>query len=58
MSDYVYAKGEQLHIITNIDQTTMQCVEMVIKKYGLKLKDEANKIVVYEPITEDVPSNQ
>ncbi len=45
------SKGEQLHIMTNADGLTRQCLEGIIKRYNLALKVEADRIVVYEPAT-------
>ncbi len=47
----VMAKGEQLHMIANLDSETRQCIETVIKKYDLKIREEVNKIIIYESTT-------
>lgn len=47
-ADDAAAKGEQLHISTNITATTESCLESIIEKYNLQLKVGKDKLVIYE----------
>lgn len=47
----ITAKGEQLHMIAALDSQTKLCIEAIIKKYNLKMRDDENRIIIYEPKT-------
>ncbi len=42
-------KEEQIHINKIINQSTKQCLQEIVKKYDLSLKEEGNKTVIYLP---------
>jgi len=50
-ADDVLSKGYQLHIKANLDEETLSCMKPMVEKHGLKMKQEADLLVIYRPLT-------
>jgi len=42
-------KGKQIHINKTVNQSTKQCLQEIVKKYDLSLREEKNKTIIYLP---------
>ncbi len=42
-------KDRQIHINKTINESTKHCLQEIVKKYDLSLKEEKNKTVIYLP---------
>ncbi len=49
-ADGVIAEGYQLHIKTKINELDKNCIESILRKYGLELREVSDTAIIYRPI--------
>lgn len=47
--DDPHSTGYQVHIKTSLDDETKECLQGIVEKHRLALKEEKGKVVIYQP---------